>query len=41
VCHAEGLRPIAGCWYYNDLSRKTLEAAGMTTPTRLLRFEFE
>lgn len=40
VCHAEGLRPIAGCWYYNDLSRRTLEAAGMTTPTRLLRFEF-
>ncbi len=41
ACHAEGLRPIAGCWYYNNLSRKTLEAAGMTTPTRLLRFEFE
>ena len=41
VCHEEGLRPLAGCWYYNDLSRKTLEAAGMTTPTRLLRFVFE
>lgn len=41
VCHAEGLRPIAGCWYYNHASRKTLEAAGMFTPTRLLRFEFE
>jgi hypothetical protein len=41
VCHAEGLRPIAGCWYYNHASRKTLEAAGMTTPTRLLRFAFE
>lgn len=40
ICHAENLRPIAGCWYYNDLSRKTLEAAGMTTPTRLLRFEW-
>jgi hypothetical protein len=40
VCHAEGKRPIAGCWYYNDLSRKTLQAAGMTTPTRLLRFEW-
>ena len=41
VCHAEGLRPVAGCWYYNHASRKTLEAAGMFTPTRLLRFEFE
>lgn len=40
ACHAEGQQPIAGCWYYNHLSRKTLEAAGMTTPTRLLRFEF-
>jgi hypothetical protein len=40
VCHAEGLRPIAGCWFYNHASRKTLEAAGMTTPTRLLRFEW-
>lgn len=40
VCHAESLRPIAGCWYGNGLSRKTLEAAGMTTPTRLLRFEW-
>jgi GNAT superfamily N-acetyltransferase len=23
------LKPIAGCWYYNTLSRKSLEAAGM------------
>lgn len=23
------LRPVAGCWYYNTLSRKSLEAAGM------------
>lgn len=41
VCRDEGARPIAGCWYYNHASRRTLEAAGMTTPTRLLRFEFE
>ena len=27
--YAHGLRPIAGCWYYNVLSRKSLEAAGM------------
>jgi GNAT superfamily N-acetyltransferase len=25
-----GLRPVAGCWYYNTLSRKSLESAGMT-----------
>jgi GNAT superfamily N-acetyltransferase len=23
------LRPVAGCWYYNTLSRKSLESAGM------------
>lgn len=27
--YARGLRPVAGCWYYNTLSRKSLEAAGM------------
>ena len=40
VCRDEGARPVAGCWYYNHASRRTLEAAGMTTPTRLLRFEW-
>ena len=40
VCHAEGVTPIAGCWYYNYESKQTLEAAGMITQTRLLRFEF-
>jgi GNAT superfamily N-acetyltransferase len=40
VCHAKGLIPIAGCWYYNHASKKTLEAAGMVTKTRLLRVEF-
>ena len=24
-----GLKPVAGCWYYNTLSRKSLESAGM------------
>jgi len=24
-----GLTPLAGCWYYNTLSRRSLEAAGM------------
>ncbi len=27
--YREGLKPVAGCWYYNTLSRKSLEAAGM------------
>ena len=40
VCHAENLKPIAGCWYYNHASKKTLEAAGMVTQTRLLRIEY-
>jgi GNAT superfamily N-acetyltransferase len=28
-CCQHDLKPIAGCWYYNTLSRKSLEAAGM------------
>ncbi|HYE82392.1 MAG TPA: hypothetical protein VEG39_09525 [Clostridia bacterium] len=23
------MKPIAGCWYYNVISRRSLEAAGM------------
>ncbi len=40
VCHDEGRTPIAGCWYYNHNSKRTLEAAGMVTATRLFRLEF-
>lgn len=25
----QGLTPVAGCWYYNTLSRRSLEASGM------------
>jgi GNAT superfamily N-acetyltransferase len=28
-CYHHNLKPIAGCWYPNTLSRKSLEAAGM------------
>jgi len=35
-CRRQSLRPIAGCWYYNHPSKKTLERAGMFTQTRLL-----
>lgn len=34
------LKPIAGCWYYNHLSKKTLESVGMVSNTRYLRFIF-
>ena len=27
--YAMGKKPVAGCWYYNTLSRKSLESAGM------------
>lgn len=27
--YEQNLRPVAGCWYYNTLSRKSLEASGM------------
>ncbi len=40
ACHQQGLQPIAGCWYYNHLSKKTLERAGMYSQTRLLRVTF-
>jgi GNAT superfamily N-acetyltransferase len=39
-CRREGLRPIAGCWYYNHSSKRTLERAGMYSPTRLLKIDF-
>lgn len=29
--YGKGLRPVSGCWYYNTLSRKSLESAGMIT----------
>jgi GNAT superfamily N-acetyltransferase len=40
VCHDQGRLPVAGCWYYNHNSKRTLEAAGMVTATRLFRLEF-
>lgn len=37
ICHEKGLMPVCGCWYYNHLSRRTLESAGFVTKTRLLK----
>ncbi|MBM7845483.1 GNAT family N-acetyltransferase [Herpetosiphon giganteus] len=39
-CQNQQLEPIAGCWYYNHNSKKTLERAGMYSSTRLLKIEF-
>lgn len=39
-CSRQGVRAIAGCWYYNHASKRTLERAGMTSKTRLLRVEY-
>lgn len=36
ICYNQGITPIAGCWYYNHNSKKTLESAGMFSQTRLL-----
>lgn len=39
-CRSQGIRAVAGCWYYNHRSKRTLERAGMYSPTRLLRIEY-
>lgn len=39
-CKKQNLRPVAGCWYYNHLSKKTLERAGLYSQTRLLKIDF-
>jgi RimJ/RimL family protein N-acetyltransferase len=39
-CRRRGLRPVAGCWYYNHASKKTLERAGLFSPTRLLKIDY-
>jgi RimJ/RimL family protein N-acetyltransferase len=39
-CFRQGMRVVAGCWYYNHASKRTLERAGVTTKTRLLKVEY-
>lgn len=36
-CYGRGLSPVAGCWYYNTLSRRSLESAGMGSRARGIR----
>ena len=33
-CYELGLKPIAGCWYYNTLSKKSLEGVGLMSHAR-------
>jgi GNAT superfamily N-acetyltransferase len=39
-CERQKVTAIAGCWYYNHFSKKTLEKAGMFTQTRLLKISY-
>ena len=39
-CLSQGIEPIAGCWYYNHQSKKTIEASGLISQTRLLKISF-
>jgi RimJ/RimL family protein N-acetyltransferase len=39
-CQRRDVRPVAGCWFYNHASRRTLENAGLYAPTRYLRVSF-
>ena len=38
-CDKQGIKPVSGCWYYNEASKRTLESAGMVTKTRLLKIK--
>jgi RimJ/RimL family protein N-acetyltransferase len=39
-CRRRSLRPVAGCWYYNHRSQRTLQRAGMYSSTRLLKIDY-
>ena len=39
-CRRRSLRSVAGCWYYNHRSRRTLQRAGMYSSTRLLKIDY-
>ncbi len=40
ICKENGYIPISGCWYYNQISKKTIESAGRFSKTRLLNITF-
>ncbi len=37
--YSKGKKPVAGCWYYNILSRKSLESAGMNVASFVFEAE--
>lgn len=39
-CRRRELLAVAGCWYYNHNSKRTLERAGMISLTRLLKIDY-
>jgi RimJ/RimL family protein N-acetyltransferase len=39
-CRRRSLRPVAGCWYYNHRSRRTLQRAGMYSSSRLFKVDY-
>ena len=39
-CRRRSLCPVAGCWYYNHRSRRTLQRAGMYPASRLLKIDY-
>lgn len=41
ICYENAIIPLAGCWYYNHNSKRTLESAGYISKTRLLRIDFD
>jgi GNAT superfamily N-acetyltransferase len=40
ICRENGKLPLSSCWYYNHLSKKTIESAGRYSKTRLLNVHF-
>lgn len=40
LCYENGKTPVAGCWYQNTNSKKTLESVGFVTKSRLLNILF-
>lgn len=39
-CSRNEIEAIAGCWYYNHASKKTLERAGLYAQARLLKIDY-
>lgn len=41
ICRENNKTAVSGCWYYNTLSKKTIESSGRYTKARLLKVTFE